>query len=217
MPHHPPWQLSEQSTPTSWQPYSGLRCLSSPPSPPHSLILSNPQCHREDGVLSCTQFNSIITVNPAITVRPTSQWAVLSCLCSSGGISALRAFFKQGGSQVPPPVRNKVLTVPKAVYVITGACWRGRGCGVVLEAATFCIKEELPSSRRSGRAGSGIGGWPPWSLVWLLIQKAGEHGEGSLGHVGGDHVSSALDGEKGDMGEFLHEAGNLLPTVPVVH
>lgn len=43
-----------------------------------SSVLYNPQCHREDGVLSCTQFNSIITVNPSITVRPLSLWGVLS-------------------------------------------------------------------------------------------------------------------------------------------
>lgn len=48
---------------------------------------------------------------------------------------------------------------------------------------------------RLGRAGSGSGGLLPWSSVWLLIQEAGEHGEGSLGLVSGDHVSGTLKGK----------------------
>lgn len=71
------------------------------------------------------------------------------------------------------------------------------GGGGVLEAGTcptgaLCIKEDLPSSRRGGQEGldQAEGGWSP--SVWLLIQEAGEHGEGSLGLVGGDHVTSAL-------------------------
>lgn len=80
------------------------------------------------------------------------------------------------------------------------------------------------STAASGRTGTSLcqygcigqkGDWSP--SVRLLIQEAGEHGEGSLGLVGGDHVPSALDGEKGDVGELLHEASNLLSTVPVVH
>lgn len=98
--------------------------------------------------------------------------------------------------------------------------------GVVVEAGTcptgaFCISEDLLSSRRGweglDRAVGAEGGWSPWSSVRLLIQEAGEHGEGSLGLVGGDHVSGALDGKEGDVGKLLHEASDLLPAVPVVH
>lgn len=48
---------------------------------------------------------------------------------------------------------------------------------------------------RLGRARSGSRGRSPWFSVWLLIQEAGEHGQGSLGLVGGDHVSGALKGK----------------------
>lgn len=78
-------------------------------------------------------------------------------------------------------------------------CGGGRGGGAVLEAGTcptgaFCIKVDLPSSRRGQEEGldQAEGDQSPWSSVWLLIQEAREHGEGSLGLVGGDHVSSAL-------------------------
>lgn len=116
-----------------------------------------------------------------------------------------------------------MLTSPKAVYVRHRGLLEGENGGErswrqgPAPQGHFASRRTSLLAGEARRAGSGSEGWPPGSLVWLLIQKAGEHGEGSLGHVGGDHVSSALDGEKGDVGELLHEASNLFPTVPVVN
>ena len=71
----------------------------------------------------------------------------------------------------------------------------------VLEAGicptgAFCIKEDPPSGGRGWEGlDQAVGGCSPWSSVWLLIQEAGEHGEGSLGLVSGDHVSGTLKGK----------------------
>lgn len=91
-----------------------------------------------------------------------------------------------------------MLTSPKAVYVRHRGLLEGENGGErswrqgPAPQGHFASRRTSLLAGEAQRAGSGSEGWPPGSLVWLLIQKAGEHGEGSLGHVGGDHVSSAL-------------------------
>lgn len=59
-------------------------------------------------------------------------------------------------------------------------------------AGGFGIKGDLASSRRGWEGLDQAAGAAEVASVRLFIQEAGEHGEGGLGHVRGDHVSSAL-------------------------